>query len=75
MERDRELFKAVCVAVVRHMQGHPEWVEDELTVDTKRLRSWLLANTGMSTDAEVLDSAMGYNNFCMDVVSATRPSR
>jgi hypothetical protein len=77
MERDRELSKAVCVAVVQHMQSHPNWantIVDVLTVDMKKLRSWLHENTGI-TDATLLGSAMGYNNFCMDVVTATRSSQ
>ena len=65
---ERELSKTICVSLIQHLQKHPNCSIDVLTVDMKKLRSWFLSNKEIS-NKEILESAMGYNNFCLDIVS------
>ena len=75
MEANREMSKLVCVALLEILQTqHSAATIDSIAVDVAKLRSWLASNPGI-TDAAGLDSAMGYNNFCLDVVTATRSSQ
>lgn len=73
----RELSKALCVTLVQHMQNDQSLSGIEaLAVDLQKLRSWLAScPLSVLTDATLLDSAMGYNNFCLDIVTATSSSQ
>lgn len=74
-EVDRKLSKALCVVLVKYMQAHKsQFTVDKIVVDMTRLRAWLDSNPEI-TDADVLDSALGYNNFCKEIVTATKSSQ
>lgn len=69
---DRRLSKDICLTLIKHLRSRQsKRTADTIVVDLKRLQTWLSSNpeiTETETEADVLDSAIGYNNFCMDVV-------
>jgi hypothetical protein len=79
MKIDRELAKTICAAIIQHihnleMDPDQSSIPAIITVDVQKLHAWMLGCPRPITDvAEILD-AMGYNNFCQEIVTATKSS-
>ena len=78
MKVDRELAKTISAAIIQHMQKSTiEMNPDQsiipaiITVDMQKLHAWLLRCPRQITDIGEILEAMGYNNFCQQVVTAT----
>jgi hypothetical protein len=77
LDVDRELAKSVCAAIVNFITSNPSVAKSftmtALTIDMLRLCEWTETSCLPSTaDQQELLAAMGYNNFCLEVVTATR---
>lgn len=77
MQHDRELAKAICVAAIRHLAqaapGQPS-SPASVTVDLAKLRTWLDQSPRSILEPDVLEAAVGYNNFYLEVVADARSS-
>lgn len=70
MEVDRELAKIICVTLIHYMKTNQDiQFSNNIVIDMQFLNSWLttLSPEIISNQSKLL-AAVGYNNFCMDVV-------
>lgn len=74
-EQFRELAKDICALIILRLDADLDMIPAAaISVDLLRLYSWLCdakANGVVLHDEGVLAAAMGYNNFCTEVVSET----
>jgi hypothetical protein len=69
---ERDLAKAICVAIIKYMQtNRPPNLTTHVTVDLHKLHTWFI-NSPQILDVDMLEAAMGYNNFCLEVVTTTK---
>jgi len=72
MHSDRELAKAICVLVLQYMQGDPGRPPPttNLLINMKKLHDWYMScPKEVICERDFLEAAMGYNNFCLEVVT------
>lgn len=71
---NRELAKHLCMNVFKQIHAHPDVSHPvTLTLDVAKMREWYASLppsivSSLVQDESLLESAMGYENFCMDVV-------
>jgi hypothetical protein len=69
---DRELAIAICTTVVQQMPRLTN-IPSTVTVDVQKLNAWIQAcPRPITDDAEAIQAAMGHDNFCHVVVTATK---
>ena len=75
-EKFRELAKDICALIVLRLDANQDMIPStSINVDLLRLYSWLCdarANGVVLHDESVLAAALGYNDFCKEIVSETR---
>ena len=76
----RELAKTLCASMVRYILESKETGISNISIDVPQLVAWA-SNTspevieGLIDDDGKLRAALGHNNFCMDIVTATKSSQ
>jgi hypothetical protein len=80
LSHERDLAKALCAYLVQYLTLNPDMkcLPAIISIDMHRLHSWLLQNQqacpDLFCDKTQLDAALGYNNFCCEVVTSTKSS-
>jgi len=75
---DRELMKQLCAAVFKNVHAHPAERPVALTINVAKIAEWQasmpsdIVNNLLQNDA-MLESALGYENFCMSCVEKSPP--
>lgn len=73
MENKREIAKQLCISLVNYMKENPNYLPPEsnikIDINLPLIYSWYRGTTSNEhLDQEHLASAVGYNNFCLDVI-------